>query len=392
MAKFTNRHVIDGSIYLFQQENSSRWYARFKVKDTWYTRATKQKELKEAIVRAIKLQTEFEVMVKNKLPIHTTRKYKKRSFNAIADLAIKRIEEGIEAGANSKKHNEYIGAINNYLKPFFNDCMFRQIDDLMLARFDKWREEKLGRMPAKSTVKGHNVALRRVFDEAIINNCITESELPLLTNKGRADKRRAHFTKEEFRQIVDFAKDWIETGRRRLTRDIRMRLYYYIQIAAYTGMRPGTEMENLTWSDISSETENGKPMIVVSVNKGKTTVHTGSRRVLCKNEVLHLMEELILSIRPPKWQLTDRVFGDTTEFGKNFVRLLKILGLKNSSAGDRTIYSLRHSYVTWMLLDKVPVVAIAKQIGSSPQMIMDYYSHVTQLDYIENFAGKHATD
>jgi integrase len=73
--------------------------------------------------------------------------------------------------------------------------------------------------------------------------------------------------------------------------------------------------------------------------------------------------------------------------GRNFTTLLRRLGLDNGSGGKRTLYSLRHTYITHLLLDRVPVSVIAKQCGTSTAMIETHYSHITPLMYAKELAG-----
>ncbi len=84
--------------------------------------------------------------------------------------------------------------------------------------------------------------------------------------------------------------------------------------------------------------------------------------------------------------------GSTTDqLGRNFTVLLKRLGLEQGPGGKRTLYSLRHTYITHLLLDKVPPSVIAKQCGTSTAMIELHYSHITPLMYAKELAGSDGT-
>ncbi len=58
-------------------------------------------------------------------------------------------------------------------------------------------------------------------------------------------------------------------------------------------MRTGTEMDNLTWGDISIERNYDKIVFYIYVRKGKTTKYTGARKVVCKPDIIWALEELI---------------------------------------------------------------------------------------------------
>lgn len=64
------------------------------------------------------------------------------------------------------------------------------------------------------------------------------------------------------------------------------------------------------------------------------------------------------------------------------------LDLKHSAQGIRTLYSLRHSYITWQLTTgEVSMEILAKQCGISVQMIEQHYSHVVPKMFIKELFG-----
>ena len=63
--------------------------------------------------------------------------------------------------------------------------------------------------------------------------------------------------------------------------------------------------------------------------------------------------------------------------------------LKDPHGDNRTLYSLRHMYATMRLVeDGIPVHQLAKQMGTSIQMIDKYYSHLQPMMIAEKLAGK----
>jgi integrase len=154
----------------------------------------------------------------------------------------------------------------------------------------------------------------------------------------------------------------------------------------HTGLRPGTEMDNLKWRDLEMKDAH----VVITVRKGKTTLHTGTRYVVGHRTVLDMI--LDMSARFDEVKDDDLVFrlsdGSTTnQLGRNFVALLKHLGLEKSASGTRTLYSLRHTYITQLMLAGLPPSVIAKQCGTSTAMIEQHYSHITPLMFAKELAG-----
>lgn len=384
MGKLTDRHVINDDIYLYKQERSTRWHARFKLDKDWYSKSTKEKDIQQAIVKAIQLQAEYKIMLNNNIPVHTSRKLQKHTFDAIADIAIERMEADYKPA-----YKRLVAAIKQYHKPYFGQYTIKEIDVDKLKEFDAYRITQLKRVPAKDTVKDHNAALQRVFDEAVIRKYITQTELPELINTGRSGERRAAFSRDEYDTIVKACKEWIDEVAQTKSKAIRETLYYYIQIAALTGIRPGTEMEQLEWRDVSTVDAKGEIYTTITVRKGKTTAYTGTREIVCKDELQDIIIDYIKFVGTT--DLNTKMFNlgiGSDVFGKNFRKLLKKLGLQQDAHGKRTLYSLRHTYITWELQNGVPLHVIAKQVGTSDDMIQDFYSHVVPTMYARQLSGR----
>ena len=391
MAKQTERHDIAEGLYIYKQANSKRWYARFVLENKWYAKATKEKDQNKAIIRAIELQTEYRIMLSNNIPIIQTKKTKQNTFSAIVDLAIKRMELALEEGAGKEIFSDYIGALRKYHKTYFDNILIKDINRQKLIDFDEWRIKQLGRVPAKSTILTHNSAMQRVFDEAVIKNILTQSELPALKNTGKSGERRAAFTKDEYNQLLTGAKKWIEGSRKQVTKEIRQLMFYYMQFAVLTGMRPGKEIDYLSWGDIHYRTIKNQQYTTVTVKKGKTTKYTGTREIVCKDEIANILNKFRkLQKHTGK---NDLIFvlpnGDTTnEIGVNFRKLLVEQKLKRGAHGERTLYSLRHTYITWQLEEGIDMQVIATQCGTSKEMIERHYNHVVPSIFAEQLAGK----
>ena len=59
MATIVEQHEIEDGFRVLKLANSSRWYATFKVGDNWVrNKATKQRELSAAILKAVELRAQ----------------------------------------------------------------------------------------------------------------------------------------------------------------------------------------------------------------------------------------------------------------------------------------------------------------------------------------------
>lgn len=389
MAKQVAKHVIDKTLHIVKYDNSNLWYARFKVDRKWYTKATEQEEQNDATSKGIELRALYQMKFDHNIPIEGKR------FEKVAKLAIKRMNSETLSGAGKVSYKDYIGALNKYHIPYFKNLHITSIDREKLLDFNDWRVKEMKRTPAKSTILTHNAAMQRVFDEAVINKWMTQTQIPPLSNKGIDGARRAAFTKAEYKTLRSKNIRFINSGKRAITRDIRELLFDYMDIAVNSGIRPGTEMENLRWRDISIERQFDKVVFYITVNKGKTTKHTGARKVVCRPEIAIAIDNLIdrFPTRKPSDLLIKLENGKATkELSRNFEKLLQLTELKTCSQGDRSLYSLRHSYITWMLLEKVPAAVIASQCGTSLQMLDQHYNHVMPEMFTMELSGVDLTD
>ncbi len=373
MSKQVARYDITEQLYIYKQDNSTRWYARFVLYGKWYSRTTKQKDKQEAITIANHMFIENKIKLENNVPIHVKR------FTHIADLAIAKMKRELEQGIGHVVYKDYISALNKYHKEFFKREYITSIDQQMLINFDTWRIKEAKRHLAHSTILNHNAAMNRVFDEAVRNKWLMQSNVPKLSNNGVQGKQISAFTEEEFSELIRGFGNWYANSRNGRTKLIRELLYDYMLFAVYTGMRPGTEIDSLTWSDLRYKKDKRGLHLLVSVRKGKTTKYTGTRKIVCQYGAKQAIKRL--KDRFPNAASDDLIFrcsdgSKTNELSKAFNGLLAVTGLKEDAYGKRVLYSLRHSYITWMLLKKKNINMIAAQCGNSAKTIDENYNHL----------------
>lgn len=399
MPKLANNQntLLDGAIVLSQRSRSSAWQARFKVGGKWVRVTTKQRDKKAAAEAAKELYLEAQFKDKHNLPVIT------RRFSDIARLAIATMQEAIEGGQGKSVYKDYIIAINRYLIPFFGNHHIHRIDYALLKQFAQWRVEKMGKQPKASSIGTHNSALNKVFDEALKRGFINDTQRPQLFNKGKSGDRRPDFTLNEYRQVARNLREFIKEGREGKTRDMRELLRDYVLILVNSGIRHGTEAQNLCWKHIRIETnkktkENALLFYVKGKTKGREIVarhncltylkRIHSRTEAIKNltfaELLKSNSDLSVFVLPDGSK-TDNLRATF----KKFLTQYKLL--KDPRTGqDRTLYSLRHSYATFILtLNKgTDIHLLAKQMGTSTEMIEKHYSHLIARMRSSDLAGK----
>ena len=236
--------IID-EVVIYKRERSKIWQARIKLRNKrWKRITTGTKDEIEAKRIAIKLYYEAEFRHENKLPYFT------KKFATVADYTVQQLEEELEAGDGKAVYRSYIQAINNYLKPYFGKYNVDNITPALMKEFEEWRIFKMQKLPAASTITTQNSALNKIFDYAVDHSWVSRTQLPKLNNKGHKSEARPAFSYEEYKQLIFELEKWTKQCKLKRSRDMRDLLNDYVRILINTGIRHGTEADNLKWRHI----------------------------------------------------------------------------------------------------------------------------------------------
>jgi integrase len=178
----------------------------------------------------------------------------------------------------------------------------------------------------------------------------------------------------------------------------------YVLILANTGIRHGTEAMNLKWRDIENwKNEKQHSYLRVSVS-GKT----GRRSLIARDGTAEYFDRiksrfdelnkynfqklLERKLDVAVFRLADGTV--TNNLNQTFESFMKDSGLMYGVGSDskRTLYSLRHTYATLQLMEGRGIHELAKQMGTSVQMIEQHYSKITPELMAYEFADRRRTD
>ena len=302
---------------------------------------------------------------------------------------------------NERRFNDIKGAIERYPLKYFIKKPVDQITTKEIQEFVQWRiqnpvkNKTNGRVvvPSPQTIRHELSSLKRYFDWLRANGHIKHDVI--LKPPPMSKKRRPHFTEHEWAVVTRNLREWVKE--KRYYRD-RFMLTQYILVLVNTGIRVG-EARTLRWSDIQSQTRNENGIAVedmilyVGGKTGKRDVVAKSADVkiylkriwdLRKSELTEMAKELDpTSVKEVEPALSEPVFcgrdgKPVGSFKRGFENYLKNYGLEKSVEGDkRTLYSLRHTYATFRLAHGVDVYKLAKNMGTSVEMIEKFYGHTT---------------
>ena len=388
-------HARNGEVVLYKRGDSTRWQARFKLKDLkWRRLATKHTNIQYAAETACEAYDRARFFFAENIPIVSKR------FDVIARVTVDELLGQITAGHGKVVYKDYVTTIKKYLIPFFGSYNLNTIGYEELQRFDTWRRKEMGRQPVLSTITTHNSAMNRVYHTAVERGWIAQAQVPKLKNTGIKGVAREAFSLSEYKSLTSYMPHWIDGGHTAKTAQMRRLLRDYVLILANTGIRHGTEALGLCWKDIAWITKSGERYLQLTVN-GKT----GKRTSIANHntqDYLHRIQERRSNIAHLsfdnllKKKLNEKVFlledgAATNSLAGTFRNLMRDSGLDKDRVAKekRTLYSLRHTYAHFALLtDKMDVYTLARQMGTSVKMIEQHYGHLNPAMKADVIAGK----
>jgi len=427
----TTYQILPRELIVYERPGTDVWQCRFKIDNKWIVKTTKERDIKKAIERAKRLLFEAQVRKESNIPVVT------KKFRDVAKLAKQQMQDEL---ANPKmkapvSFDQYIKIIDDYLIPFFGN---KNIDGITYEVLDAYHEDlkvKMGRIPAYSTMRKHNVTLNRVFDKAVEKTYITNSNRPKLDTKGNKSEKYATFDIQEINAILANFPPWIAATTNKEKREQRELLFDYVKVLIDTGARPGKELLELQWKNIryrmvvknasrvefdeegnksvithedyddrgeALEITEWDPTVSLSVyGKTKDRIANGfevTYKVL--NEIIdrnfHNKKITLKSLTTANdegYVFRTRSNKAPSSFNHLFDRYLDEhnLLIDRNSGKKRVFYSLRSTHTTAVMnLDQVPIRDLSKQLGNSVGMIEKHYDRATGDAIVENVRAPNA--
>lgn len=351
------------------------------------------------------------------------------TFKKVAQEAISHYKRLYEVGDIKVDRFERLRrTLENVYIPYFEDNLGKDfveinaldIEDLILWRRSKGQMHKSAKVDgrplflpdkpsAPATINVELQMLRMVYSYAVKREYILAGQVPPIPSlKSRAqDTRRPHFAHGEWARVTNYLHHHYlkeipaSVGNfQRLYEFYREQNKHLWLMLAHSMCRVG-EMRQLRWGQIEfrkvrdPRRDNEHVERVILSVSGKT----GRRHVICQPYAKVVIR---------RWQDICKQYGVTTSpssfvfrhphftnKGQDYVDkpldttnqafqvVLRRLGLEADVEGrKRSVYSIRHSAITWALQGNVNAVSVAKNAGTSLEMIQKFYDHSLSTDYI----------
>jgi len=359
------------------------WYCRIRLPqaDRYKSVSLKTADIETARERAFDHDADVRFRLKHEVPVFN------RPFSQIAK-DFSDFQKARSAAGEISFHRWRVldSHIRSQLNRYVGTTQINLIGQDKWKSYPLWRQEngkgRSGGRVSAGTIRDEMATFRSVLAYAASKNYIKDSQV----FKGKlplSKVRREEFTPEEYRKLHTFARKWIKQARTPYNTWYRSIAYNFVLIMCNTGMRP-SEARNLQWRDVEMKTDReGRKFVILSVRgKGKY------RRLVAAHSVAEYLDRIRKLSKATK--TNDPVFStydgkiSKTLYHDLMETLLTESELLHSSSGSRrSTYCFRHTYATFRLTEGVDVYFLAKQMGTSVQMIEQHYGHVNPVKNAE---------
>ena len=355
--------ILGGKVRLYKRPNSSYWQCSSFLEGKKRRASTKE----ESLGQAKDFAEDWYLELRNKkirgelLTEHT--------FAQAADKFFKEYEL-MTAGERNKDYvRGHRARLDNHLLPFFGKMGLSQVTSGAVQDYRVFRlqGDQQFKPPSRSTMHHEIVTLRQVLKTAIRHGWL--SSLPDMSVPYRASAKvshRAWFSPEEYKMLYETTRQNIKDANNSYHKAMAEQLHDKILFMANTGLRPD-EANCLEYRDVEivQDDDLGESILVISV-RGKRGVG------YCKS--MHgAVRPFVRMKERNEAEPMDRVFPQ--DHKKQFNRILEEMNLKVDRNGNRrTLYSLRHSYISFRLLECADIYQIAKNCRTSVEMIEKHYA------------------
>jgi integrase len=370
--------------------NASRyWQVRCYLKGKTYTQSLKTTN-KQA---AISLAKQFFHIKTAELYVDKieVRDDKKAKFADLLPGVVQSLEARVKRGEFSEANIPiFLQRMHNNILPYFGEMIMEQIGYRQLNDF---MEQMSNRDLSAITVHQHMVAIRKVFAHAHGNGII--KILPKFPAVKVIDKPRGSFSITEYRDLVRLARQRIgehvpekflskyRSSKQILERHghINSDLYWMIRFMVNGFMRP-SDIKLLQHKHVT--VVRGKH-IYLRLNLPETKKHY--KPIVTLQPAVFVYEKLLAKQKAEGYGRPDDYLFQPglldrrwllVAYGWQFMYLQSLAGITANAANGqtRTIYSLRHTAMTFRLLygGKIDLITLARNARTSVEMIERFYS------------------
>jgi integrase len=307
---------------------------------------------------------------------------KSKLFSTVIDEYIRFRERDHAHGKTSTGMLRQIRRVSKFWREYAGQLAVEDINDKVMREFVPWRRDyyaSFDKLPknAKRYPTDKTLQWDMMLGKAIVRWAAEQGwrgNKPPITISFTPKRKRVRpaFERWEYCKLWRTLCKRIKTARDVRTRKSRELLRSYVLVLANSGIRTG-EANNLNVRDVHPFTDEKGRKNFRLVVRGKT----GERDAILRSVAAKRLDKYLTKRR--KEDPDDLLF--VMPDGSKIITLIDQLnaalrgaGVERSSFNEKyTVYSLRHFYAVNTLRNGVGVFEVARNMGTSVQMIQEYY-------------------
>ena len=355
--------ILGGKVHVYKRPGSPVWQC-----STYLAGKNRRVSTKEdSLARAKEVAEDWYLELRGKSNRGEIKNEK--TFKDAAERFTIEYEIMTDGERNAKYVQDHQSRLRNHLVPFFGNMGLSEITAGVVQeyRLHRMKGEDGYKPPARSTLLHEIVTLRQVLKTAQRHRWI--EGLPDISMPYRASIKvvhRAWFSPDEYKTLYEASRENMKAAQGKSWQWAAEQLHDKILFMANTGIRPD-EANWLEYRDVKiiDDEATSETILLIEV-RGKRGVG------YCKS-----MPGAVLPFKRMKARnnpdSTDKLFP--VDHKKQFNGILERTNLKFDRQGNRrTLYSLRHSYISFRLLEGADIYQIAKNCRTSVEMIEKHYA------------------
>jgi integrase len=363
-------------------ERGGIYQARIRTEANRYLwRSLKTRNQSQAISAARRLFHSIEYRQQSGLPLAN------RSVNRVIHEYVALRERQQTQGRTSTHMLRQIKRVVKFWREYIGDQSIEGVGNKELSGYIEWRKSYYAQFktlpknaklnPTDKTLQWETTLGKAIVKWAHEQGYRGNQPLPTFSFTPKIKRVRPAFELFEYRRLLRTLIKSQRDCRNEIWLHTRRLLTDYVLILANSGMRVG-EANNLKIRDLETFKDDlGRRNYRFKV-KGKT----GERDVILRASAAKSVDRLLTrrsGAGADDWLFAMRDGSRVITLIDQFDKALLLAGIVHNSHGDKyTLYSLRHFYAVLSLRRGIGVFDVARNMGTSVQVIQNYY-------------GKHAT-
>jgi len=359
------------TLHLFHQPKSRFWWVGWHHNSIYHRASTATEDEQEAERKAIAWWATKNEELSGK---PRRAKSRKRQFAIVAEQLIKQYELDAERNQRSKSYVDTVAAaLRGRLAPMIGKRDIATIDTHAWAEVRE-RLQANGKVLKPSSLHHYENAIQLVLKYAVEHKLINQRPKFEKPRQKHDLTPRAYFTYKEYLHLCKAANANKKRLEKTRWRNDACELHDYIVFMTNSGLRIG-EAKNLRFKDITVAEEiyrgNKRPLLLIRNLKGKRGGGICRTWYGAYTPFMRTVERRGLQ---DNWQTSSELVFEA-HHRDMFRELLDRIHLRTTNdGGKRDLMSLRHTYISYRILDGISPWDISLNCRTSVEMIQKHYA------------------